>query len=303
MPRRRVDDDDRDRREDRSRGRRRSTRRGSRRAPPPTTAATARRRRAPSAIAASPTASAAPVNAPKSWWPRNDTSRWPGRGPSGSSTIPRNISSAPAARGRRPGDEHDEEAVEVDRPAEQQHDRGREQRVLDELRRRDQVRARRLERAPEAREQRRARAARRRASQSVRPRRSGSQPNRTPAAIAAATSEQRSRVGAVHVDRPDRRRGPGSGRAGRSRGIAAAGDEREDVRCAQAGQGGATYTGFPDALPSHLATLGDGDRGLRRGRARLPDHGRRDPRARPPRLREVRRRDRRRRSSSSSCST
>ncbi len=65
---------------------------------PPTTAATASRRRTPSTIAAKPIASAAPVNEPKSWWPRNETSRWPGRGPSGSSTIAKNISTPqPAA--------------------------------------------------------------------------------------------------------------------------------------------------------------------------------------------------------------
>ena len=44
------------------------------------------------------------------------------------------------------------------------------------------------------------------------------------------------------------------------------------------------------ALPSHLATLGDGDRDLRCGRNRLSDHSGRDTRARSSRLRQVRRR-------------
>ena len=43
---------------------------------------------------------------------------------------------------------------------------------------------------------------------------------------------------------------------------------------------GAHYTRRPDALPSHPATLGDGDRGVRRDGSRLPDDGRRDARAR-----------------------
>ena len=104
-----------------------------------------------SASAEKPIASAAPVKC-RSPGGRGRTPRaGPGRGPSGSSTIARNIA-RPTARPRSPADEDVEEAVDVDPPAEEEDDRGREQGVLDHLRCGRQVLAGQLERAPEARE-------------------------------------------------------------------------------------------------------------------------------------------------------
>ncbi len=182
--------------------------------PPPTTATRASRRRVPSAIAAKPTATAAPVNDPRSWWPRNETSRCPGRGPSGSSTIPRNISppQSPAAAAQTTNTH--EEAVEVDLPPEEQHHRGREQRVLGVLRDGRQMGREIAERPPEARgEHERDEEARRRPRA---PCRAGAAPSRT------SPRPRRRRPAPPRSPRPTRtrrpRRGrhaPGSGRAGR----------------------------------------------------------------------------------------
>ena len=67
----------------------------------------------------SPTASAAPESAAKSWIPRNDGSRCPGRLPSNSFTAPRNCSSAPRRRDEAPGDERAQEEAAVLPPADE----------------------------------------------------------------------------------------------------------------------------------------------------------------------------------------
>ena len=131
--------DDGDRGEDDARGRRRPRRRGSRRAPPAATATAARRAAARRARSPTkPIASAAPVNAPKSWWPRNETSRWPGRGPSEVVDDRRGTWSTPQTRGRqRPGDEDDRKRSTSTRRRKSSTTAGASSAYSIELRRRD----------------------------------------------------------------------------------------------------------------------------------------------------------------------
>ena len=101
------------------------------------------------------------------------------------SDVPEDISSR-RPRPRPPADEHGEKPIDVDLPAEEQHDRRREKRVLDDLRGADQVLRRPLDRCPEAREHEQSEE-RCRDDPQPSARRSGSQPNRKPAATAQPT--------------------------------------------------------------------------------------------------------------------
>jgi hypothetical protein len=181
---------------------------------------------------------------------------------------------SPGSGGRRPGHEHGEEAVDVDPPAKEEDDRRSEQRVLDRLRRGDQVPGRKLDRAPEARQDEEPQQ-----GAHDQPERAG--PGERLPAEQHPGSERRGdrggdrEVGSVDVEQPEVhvRLIPDVEEDERDRGGR---DEREDVRCAQAGgQGGQLYW-LLRALPSHLAPLGDGDRDVRRDRPRVPHDGGRD---------------------------
>src|SRR5581483_5390728 len=145
------------------------------------------------------------------------------------------LEEAPAARGDAPRDECDQEGVDLPGPAQEQHERRREQRVVDHLGEREEVRRRPLDRTPEARQA------------EEREQRAGDAPERErPAERAPAEPDagdggdehghEHGHVRAEDVDRPERRvrlvaAVEEDEREGRRR------HEREQVRGARAGVG------------------------------------------------------------------